>query len=127
MKLLISFLAIMLLLSGCSLSNGTHSKTSESTHNPTATEILAEDPEADIIQLKGIIYTNANQIEWVQQTKIKVAESIGTIQKQYRKGDAFENEMATKLPVGVKIYGSGAILIVYYKGEEIRYLGLIEG
>lgn len=129
MKILISFLIALLMLTGCNQSKVTNSEhpTTESTHNPTANEILAQNPNADIFQHKGIIYTNASNIEWVQQTELKIGESVGTIKKQYIDGITFENEMATKLPVGAEIFESGQILIVNLDGKEIRYLSLIEG
>ncbi|MEC0229791.1 hypothetical protein [Paenibacillus alba] len=118
MKLLISFLIALLMLAGCN----------QTTHNPTAKEILVQNPNADVFQHKGIIYTNASNIEWVQQTELTIGEKVGVIKSQYKKGLTFENEMATKLPVGVEIFDGGrSILIVKLEGKEIRYLGMIEG
>ncbi len=128
-KILISFLIAFLILTGCNQSKVINSDhpTTESTHNPTAKIILAQNPNADIFQHNGIIYTNASNIEWVQQTELTIGEGVGTIKKQYKEGLSFENEMATKLPVGVEIFESGQILIVKLDGKEVRYLGLIEG
>ncbi|WP_078503002.1 hypothetical protein [Paenibacillus selenitireducens] len=119
----------MLILTGCNQSkiNNSEHPATETTHNPTTKEILTQNPNADIFQHKGIIYTNASNIEWVQQTELTIGEIVGTIRKQYIDGITFENEMATKLPVGAEIFESGQILIVNLDGREIRYLGLIEG
>jgi hypothetical protein len=133
MKIIISFFIALLMLTGCNQSKVINSEhpTTESTHNPTAKEILAQNPNADIFQHKGIIYTNAINIEWVEQTELTIGESAGTIKKQYKDGLTFENGMATKLPVGVEIFEpvkkSGPVLIVKLSGKEMRYLGLIEG
>lgn len=120
MKILISFLATLFMLTGCII---------QTTHNPTAKETLAQNPNADIFQHKGIIYTNASNIEWVRQTELTIGERVGTIKKQYTDGLTFGNEMATKLPVGAEIFDGGgrSILIVKLEGKEIRYLGMLEG
>ncbi|WP_088831612.1 hypothetical protein [Paenibacillus tyrfis] len=133
MKIIISFLITLLMLTGCNQSKVINSENSitESTHNPIAREIIAQNPNADIFQYKGVIYNNASNIEWVQQEKLTVGEKVGMITKQYKDGLNFEDEMATKLPVEVEIFEpikkSGPVLIVKLNGKEIRYLGLIEG
>ncbi|MNH82780.1 hypothetical protein D3C87_652990 [compost metagenome] len=133
MRILISVIIALLMLTGCNQPKVINSErpTFESTHNPTAKEILDQNPSADIFQLNGTIYTNAINIEWVQQTEITIGESVGIIKRQYKDSLTFENEMSTKLPVGAKIFEpikkSGPILIVKLNGKEIKYLGLIEG
>ncbi|MFB6366340.1 hypothetical protein ACFCP7_20175 [Paenibacillus elgii] len=133
MKIIISFLITLLMLTGCNQSKVINSENSitESIHNPTAQEIIAQNPNADIFQYKGVIYDNASNIEWVQQEKLTVGEKVGMITKQYKDGLNFEDEMATKLPVEVEIFEpikkNGPVLIVKLNGKEIRYLGLIEG
>ncbi|GMK40403.1 hypothetical protein PCCS19_34590 [Paenibacillus sp. CCS19] len=133
MKIMIPLLIALLLLTGCNQSKAIHSEDSmtEATHNPTAQEIIAQDPDADIFQYKGVIYGNASKVEWVQQEKVTAGEKVGTITQQYKEGLNFEDGMATKLPVGVEFYEptkkSGPILLVKLNGEEVRYLGLIEG
>jgi hypothetical protein len=133
MRILISLLIGLLMLTGCNQSKEITSENfTKTSHNPTAQEILIKDPNADIFQLKGIIYENASNIEWVKTTELTIGESIGTITKQYKDSFTFEDEMATKLPVGAEIFESekknGPILIVNSNnGKEYRYLGLIEG
>lgn len=130
MRLLISLCIAIMMITGCTQVNLTGSK-EYVIGNPTAKEILINDPNADIFQYKDIIYTNASGIEWVQQADLTIGKSVGTIQKQYQPDLAFENGMATELPVGTVIYEpmkkSGPILIVVVNDEEVRYLGLIEG
>lgn len=134
MRILVSFMICFAILTGCNQSEKSISGNSTqtiSTHNPTAKEILVQTPNADIFQYKGIVYSNASDIEWVQTIELTIGKSIGTITKQYKDGLTFEDEMATKLPVGTEIYEplkkSGPILIVKLNDMEIRYLGLIEG
>lgn len=133
MKIIFSLLITLLILTGCNQSKVSNSANStvESTQNPTAQEIITQDPDADIFQYKGVIYNNASHIEWVQQEKLSVGEKVGMITKQYKDGLHFEDDMATKLPVGVEIFEpinkNGPVLIVKTNGKEIRYLGLIEG
>ncbi|MFD0712700.1 hypothetical protein [Paenibacillus sp. GCM10027626] len=134
MRILISFIFCLVILTGCTQSEqGSAGNLTETltTHNPTAKEILAKTPNADIFQLGGIVYSNASDIDWVQAAKLTIETSIGTIKKEYKDGIAFEDEMATKLPAGTEIYepvkNSGPILIVKLNGKEIRYLGLLEG
>jgi len=130
MRLIISLCIAIMMITGCNQVNLTGSK-EYVIGNPTAKEILINDPNADIFQYKDIIYTNASDIEWVQQADLTIGKSVGTIQKQYQPDLAFEDEMATELPVGTVIYEPmkkrGPILIVVVNDEEVRYLGLIEG
>lgn len=131
-RILVFIFIGLLALSGC---NQTHQSVSETkpTSNPTVMDILADNPDADIFQLQGIIYKNAKDIDWVQSEELSIGEKVGTIAKQYKEGMAFEDGMATKLPVGAEIYEPaekvGPILLVRLDPNErvMRYLGLIEG
>ncbi|MBP1933187.1 hypothetical protein [Ammoniphilus resinae] len=134
MRILISFILCLAILGGCNQpekNNAGDFAERIETHNPTAEETLAQNPDADIFELNGVVYSNASDIEWVQTTELTTGKNIGTITKQYKDGLVFEDQMATKLPIGTEIYeplkGSGPILIVKLNGKEIRYLGLIEG
>lgn len=133
-------LCCVLLAAGCSQTSSAppveESKSPEtvtvrSVGNPRAEDILAKNPQADIFQFGDIVYKNASDIEWVQERELTPGDHIGTIQKQYKDGQTFENEMAVLLPAGAEIYEpfekSGSILIVKLNGKELRYLGLIEG
>jgi len=134
MRILICLCISIMMLAGCTQVNLIGSNQSSTTYvisNPTAQEILTNNADADIFQYKDIIYTNASSIEWVQQADLTIGENVGTIQKQYQLDLAFEDDMATELPVGTEIYEPvkkfGPILIVVVNDEEVRYLGLIEG
>ncbi|WP_077706733.1 MULTISPECIES: hypothetical protein [Bacillaceae] len=98
--------------------------------NPTAEQILLENKDADIFVLNGIVYTNAEDIEWVNEEELTLGEEVGEIKKQTNDSDAFEDYTATKLTVGTKIYEpveNSDIYIVKVDDKEIRYLGLREG
>jgi len=131
-RILVFIFIGLLALSGCNQTHQSVGKT-KPTSNPTAMDILADNPDADIFQLQGIIYKNAKDIDWVQSEELSIGEKVGTIAKQYKEGMAFEDGMATKLPVGAEIYEPaekvGPILLVRLGPNErvMRYLGLIEG
>jgi hypothetical protein len=101
-----------------------------STGNPTVEEILQNNKDADIFMLNGVVYTNAEDIEWVNAKKLTLGEEVVEISKQTTDSNKIENGTATKLPVGTKIYEpleKGDIYIAVVEGKEIRYLGLREG
>ena len=96
--------------------------------NPTPKEVLTEN--ADIFVLNGIVYINAEDVEWVYEQDFTLGEQVGEIKKQTTNSDEFENYTASKLEVGTKIYETvekGDIYIVIVDDKEIRYLGLREG
>ncbi|GAB3799796.1 hypothetical protein [Virgibacillus kimchii] len=72
--------------------------------NPTAEQVLQNDKNADIFVINDIVYTNAEDIEWVYEDELTIGEEVGKIKKQNDDGEAFENFTATKLTVGTKIY-----------------------
>lgn len=124
MRILIPLILVLFLLPACS------QYATYSTHSPTAEEVLIQNPEADIFQYNGIIYINASDTEWVQQTEITIGNVVGTITDAYKKRRKFKNGMATKLPIGTEIFdvnGSGQLLIIKSGGKEIKYSCLIEG
>jgi hypothetical protein len=134
------FFACWSVLGGCgatgsggevSSNGGADASGSDATHNPTAQEMLRENPDADFFQLGGVVYMNAASIDWVQAEELQAEEKIGTIAKEYKQGAAFEDGMATKLPKGAEIYKpdthGSLILIVKWNGDESRYLALLEG
>ncbi|WP_407272471.1 hypothetical protein [Radiobacillus sp. PE A8.2] len=98
--------------------------------NPTVKEILTKNNDADIFVLNGVVYSNAEDIEWVNEMELTLGKDIGEIKKQTQESDEFENFTASKLPVGTKIYEpveKGDIYIVQVNDKERRYLGLREG
>jgi len=128
-KGLFLILFLLLALVACS-GNG---EEQHSTHNPTPEEILSEDKDADIFVEGDLVYTNAEDIDWVNEEELTTGEEIGEIKQQSDDSEEFEDFTATKLPVGTKIYEpeedgiGGPIYIVKKDDEEIRYLGLVEG
>ncbi|MFC4408878.1 hypothetical protein ACFOZY_00370 [Chungangia koreensis] len=123
-------LTMTLLLSSCNTKE-TNQLNNIETGNPTVEEILVENENADIFLLNGIVYSNAEQIDWVVNQELTVGQEVLEITKQTSDSHDFSNGSATKLPVGTKIYekidGNGDIVIAIVEGKEIRYLGLREG
>lgn len=100
------------------------------THNPTPEEILNQTPNADIFLYKDAVVQNAKEIEWVKKLKLSKGELIGEIISQYKKGRKFEQGMATKLPIGTRVYKSkerSEVLLVEISGKYLKYLMLLEG
>ncbi|PRO64490.1 hypothetical protein [Alkalicoccus urumqiensis] len=124
-------LAGTLLFSACEIQSNDVPEEEKSTGNPTAEEILSNYPDADIFKARGIIYSNAQDLDWVMEQDLTLGEEITEITKQSTDSDNFGNGTATELPVGTKVYdhneGKGAIYIAVVDGQEIRYLGEIEG
>ena len=121
---------LLFTLTACSVRSSQPQEQSQATHNPTPEEILKNNPNADMLLLRDIVYTNAEDIEWVQQENIGSLQKVGEIGSIYPGSGPFENEMSTKLAPGTPIFesaGSGLILVVKVDGKEIRYLGLVEG
>ncbi|MFZ3579637.1 hypothetical protein [Virgibacillus sp. DJP39] len=121
-------LLLSIILVACN--NQTTEDSGDQMGNPTAEEILSKNKDADIFLLNGVVYSNAEDIEWVNEQELTSDEEVGEIKKQTKDSKAFENYSATKLPVGTKLYKpvkKGDIYIVKVDGKEIRYLGLREG
>ncbi|CAM3815304.1 hypothetical protein [Alkalicoccus chagannorensis] len=126
------FIVVVLLLSACDIqTNNEVESEEEPPGNPTAEEILSSSPDADIFKAGGIIYSNAEDIDWVMEEELTLDEEVLEITEQSNHGEDFENGTATELPVGTKIYdhheGRGPIYTAVVDDKEIRYLGLIEG
>lgn len=117
---MISVLIITLTLLGC---------TNTSTGNPTPKDFLQYD-DADIFLLDGIVYSNARDVEWIQELEYTLGEKIGEITKQTSKARSFKNGTANKLAIGTKLYSTDSdsiIVIAIVNGKEIPYLKMIEG
>jgi len=128
-KGLFLFLFLLLALIACS----GNVEEQHTTHNPTPEEILSEDKNADIFVEGDLVYTNAQDIDWVNEEELTTGEEVGEIENQSDDSEDFENLTASKLSVGTKIYEpqedaiGGSIYIVKTDDGEIRYLGLVEG
>ncbi|SFL58744.1 hypothetical protein SAMN04487943_102339 [Gracilibacillus orientalis] len=124
----LSFVLLSIILVACN--NQTTENSEIHIGNPTAEEILTKNENADIFVLNGIVYSNAEDLEWVNEKELTLGEEVGEIKEQTNNSDEFENFTATKLTVGTKIYEpveKSGIYIVKVNDKEIRYLGLREG
>lgn len=119
------------MLAACSNNNKENETNEESIGNPTPEEILSDDKDADIFLMDGTVYTNAKDIEWVNEEELTAGEKVGEIKSQTDDSEEFENFTASKLPAETDIYEpeekKGPIYIIKLDGEEIPYMGLIEG
>ncbi|GIN62162.1 hypothetical protein J27TS8_21550 [Robertmurraya siralis] len=125
-KLLVIFLS-SIFLAGCGFNNQTTINKSEA---PSAKEILTENKDADIFLLNKTVYQT--NIEWVNKLNLTKNEEIGEIESIYTfdSNDSFKNKMATKLPIGSKIFSTNErkdMLIVENNGVEKKYYALTEG
>lgn len=99
-------------------------------HAPTAEEVLKQNANTDLFMLEDSVYET--NIDWVDQLKLTKKDIVGEIKSNYsiEANEPFKNKMATKLPIGTKIYSTNEredVLIVQYKGEERKYYKLTEG
>lgn len=126
--------AIILLICavGCSSPLDSASVESVVAENPTAEDVLASNPNADIFQFDGVIYQTG--IDWVEELTLTKDEKVGEIIHKNETDTNFEDEMSNKLPVGAKIYSveereeiGGPILLVEFRGNLLSYYGLVEG
>ncbi|WP_181350921.1 hypothetical protein [Thalassobacillus sp. CUG 92003] len=120
---------IMLVLTGCSeqlLGNEHKEKGLHAQAFTDPSELLEDNPNADLIRLKNIIYDR--DVEWIQTADLEKGKLIGEIQGVYQRNDELKNFMATILPVGTKLYTSSEdhIIIALLDGKEIRYIANIQ-
>ncbi|HWI48420.1 MAG TPA: hypothetical protein VNU45_09390 [Rummeliibacillus sp.] len=126
-KIIICLFVISIFLIGC----GYKVKTTEhKTPVPSAAEELKLDKNADIFMLDDRVYKT--DIDWVNQLSLSKKNEIGIIESKYSiaSEEPFKNKMATKLPIGSKIFSTNEredVLIVQYKGIEKKYYALSEG
>ncbi|MEH7224420.1 hypothetical protein V7112_11495 [Bacillus sp. JJ1566] len=95
--------------------------------NPTPADLL-ENENADIFLLGGIVYSNAQGVDWVQELEYTIGEQVGEIKKNSEKAFGFSDGTANILPVGTRIFESDTpAFIAIVDGKEIPYLKMIEG
>ncbi|WP_040286287.1 hypothetical protein [Sporosarcina koreensis] len=117
---------LFLLLAGCAdekIETVTHT-----TEHPTAEEVLAEIPDADIFQFDGLIYQSG--VDWVKEQSFTKKEAVGKILKQSDQVADFGDGTASRLPAGSIIYTveeGGGFLLVETEGRLVNYLALVEG
>lgn len=125
-RLLIIFLyGISIFLAGCGIDNKI---TKHESVAPSAEEVLQENRDADIFMLNDTVYKT--NIEWVDELSLTKNKKIGEIESTFDSNDSFKNKMATKLPIGSKIFSTNErkdVLIVENKGIEKKYYALTEG
>lgn len=101
-----------------------------STKNPTAEEILSENPTADLFIMNGIVYVNAADTDWVTELELSIeGNPLGEI-KQTQVTSIWQDFDATILEVGTKIYAfpNRSDLVIAVQGENlIPYIEMIEG
>ncbi|RWZ58653.1 hypothetical protein EQV77_06710 [Halobacillus fulvus] len=113
---------LIVVLSSCA-SAGTENPTV----NPTPSDFL-DNEGADIFQLEGIVYSNASDVEWVQELDYEVGEQIGEISRQSDNAIFFNDGTANRLPVGTRIYDTDTpVAIAIIQGRSVPYLKMIEG
>jgi hypothetical protein len=119
-------LAMFLFLSACGIADS---------GKVTAKDVLKHNPDADIFQYEGFIYSNVTELEWFEERKESLAKEklIGEVKIQSTRSFGFKDFTATKLPVGTKIYSSSqggkesGVLILEIEGEDLFYMVMLEG
>lgn len=116
---------LLLVLSGCI---GGENSQSGVIGNPKPADFL-KDGDADIFVLLGnIVYSNGQDIEWVNELDYSLGEQIGEITKQTDEAGDFENNTANKLPIGTKIYETDTpAYIAVVEGKKLPYIKMLEG
>lgn len=127
-KLLVIFLSsIFIFLAGCEVNNKTNINKSEA---QSAVEVLKENKDADIFMFNGTVYKT--NIEWIDKLNLTKNKEVGEIESNYTLNlkNSFKNKMATKLPIGSKIFSTHErkdVLIVKTNEVEKKYYALTEG
>lgn len=93
-------------------------------------EVLKENKSADFFYLNGIIFLNAENVDWVKNINQTIGEEIAEIKEQTVDPENFNEGSASKLASGTKIYKlanhPGPIYLAVVDGKTIPYLGLIK-
>ncbi|MDQ0256809.1 hypothetical protein J2S74_004231 [Evansella vedderi] len=137
MKYIMLLTLCLALLAGCS-TNGLDSDPANNNEtleevftikNPTVEEVLSANKDEDLFLMDDVVYVQAEDVSWVMNTTLTIGEEVLEITKQTTEASKFESGTATVLPVGTKIYETdqALIYIAFVSGEEIRYLGWVEG
>lgn len=123
--MLLVFLIMLVFVVACS--NSINPAQPQATGNPTPKDYL-KNGNADIFLLDGIVYSNVEDVGWVQELDYTIGEEVIEITKQSGKSQDFENGTSNKLPVGTKVYRTDTpVYIAIVDDKEIRYLGMYEG
>ncbi|GLC89119.1 hypothetical protein [Lysinibacillus piscis] len=121
-KILIYQLVMLFILVGCSSAVKT---------NPTARSILADNPQADILQYKDVVYRNVTEEEWLDSSTYIKGEKLGEIAKRTTSTLFFKNCYATKLKAGTSFFATNnnsfSMIIVEIGDKQLLYQALLEG
>lgn len=114
---------VLIILSGCLLLVGCGYI---GTGTVTASDILKENKDADILKINGRIYSNVTNLGWLNKENYSPEEKIGEIKKMEKSLLFFTNLSATKLPKGTILYNSdgGRTEVIIAKkenGENLYY------
>ncbi|SFM02608.1 hypothetical protein SAMN04487943_106262 [Gracilibacillus orientalis] len=112
------------------------SASSSSIENPNARDILRNNPDADIIQLDGLIYQNVTNREWIE-TDYQMGEQLGEIKKRTDRKWFYRDFFATTLAKGTILYtekdsnyqkGDFPFTVLVEEDDDILvYQALVEG
>ncbi len=127
MRRLLTILSLLPIVFILSCSDNDEKENVEFIGNPTAEDFLDES-DADIFVLDDIVFTNAEEVDWVLELDYELGEKVGEISKHAEAAADFDNEAANRLPIGTEIYQTNTeAFIAVVEGKEIRYLPMIEG
>ncbi|MFD1361270.1 hypothetical protein [Lentibacillus salinarum] len=113
------------ILTGCGGDSG--NPITNTIGNPTPRDFL-DHGDADIFYFDGLVYSNAADVQWVQELEYEPGEQIGEITRQTDKAMLFKDGTANKLPEGTKLYETDTpAYIAIVDGDEIPYLKMVEG
>jgi predicted small lipoprotein YifL len=125
--------AFALFLAGCgekppSPSDASHTPEQQATiGNPAPADFL-DNPDADIFYFGGVVYINAEHLDWVQPREYTKTELLGKITKRTFDPDEFSDGAASRLPVGTPVYRTDTgIFVAVVGGKDIRYIKMVEG
>ncbi|SFA95519.1 hypothetical protein SAMN04488072_104128 [Lentibacillus halodurans] len=128
MKVLYAFLTLLVvtfILAGCG--DDGRNPITNTFGNPNPGDFLDYEG-ADIFYIGGLVYSNAEDVQWVQELEYTLGEKFAEITRQTDRANHFKNGTANKLPVGTTIYETDTpAYIAIVDGKEIPYLKMIEG
>lgn len=129
MRILMMIL-LVIMTSGCTNNMSEANEQPIIKENPTATEILEEDSDADIFQHNGLIYINVSEQEERSGNTYQKGKQIAKIKQKSKDCSLFRDGTASKLTVGTEVYqvvGEGLYILLIEDGEEdLIYMAMLE-
>jgi len=95
--LLLSTVFLLIVLGACNNNSNENETNGNAIGNPTPEDILSDDKDADIFLMNGTVYTNAEDIDWVNEKELTTGEKVGEVKNQTEDGDEFDNFTATNI------------------------------